>query len=54
MIVKNSHFPQNPIEALKKGFAEAEEKFLDLAQQSEYGVERSGSCALVVLIIGTY
>jgi len=52
MIVKNSSFPSDPAAALKKGFAEAEAKFLEIAQESNF--DRSGSCAIVVLIVGKY
>ena len=52
MIIKNNKFPSDPVEALRSGFAEAEEKFLGIAQESNF--DRSGSCAIVVLIVGTY
>lgn len=52
MIVRNSNFPVNPVAALRRGFAEAEAKFLEQAENSDYQVERSGSCALVLLVVG--
>ena len=52
MILKHAEFPTNPIEAIKAGFAEAETKFTAFAQ-SGYELERSGSCAIVVIIIGS-
>lgn len=38
------------MEALKFGFKKAEQEFLNFAE-SQNPVERSGSCAIVVLII---
>lgn len=49
-ITENSHFPHEPMEALKFGFKKAEQEFLNFAE-SQNPVERSGSCAIVVLII---
>lgn len=52
-MIKEPSFPSNPREALRKGFQAAEAKFLELAQSMPDGkLERSGSCALVVLIVG--
>jgi len=51
-VIRDSHFPKNPVEALKCGFAEAERKFTELAQQGNYEIDRSGSCAIVTLIVG--
>ena len=56
MIVRDHEFPQNPIEAMRRGFAQAEKSFLEYAHNEsdiESGnVQRSGSCAIVVLIVG--
>jgi protein phosphatase 2C family protein 2/3 len=49
-ITENQFFPLEPIEALKAGFKKAESEFLKLAESKSI-VDRSGSCALVVLII---
>ena len=58
-IIREPSFPQNPHEALKSGFARAEQEFMDKNYQpSQDGLSRpmildkSGSCALVVLIVG--
>ena len=53
-IIKDSHFPKEPIKAIREGFKEAEKLFLEFAegQQFEVGdIDRSGSCAIVALII---
>lgn len=54
-MIGDPNFPQNPKEALRRGFEAAEREFLELAQiDEEDGIlERSGSCALVALIVGT-
>ncbi|KAL4467053.1 hypothetical protein ABPG74_010650 [Tetrahymena malaccensis] len=51
-VIKESSFPWNPKEALRNGFAAAEKAFLDLAQAQEDQIDRSGSCAIVILIVG--
>jgi len=50
-VIKNQHFPFNPKEALKTGFRAAEKEFLELCKRSD-PLERSGSCAVVMLIVG--
>lgn len=55
--MREESFPWRPVEALERGFAKAEEKFMNevcLSQNSgeQTLVERSGSCAIVVLIVG--
>ena len=52
LVIKDPSFPFNPTEALKNGFQEAERQFTELARQQPYEIEKSGSCGLVVLIIG--
>lgn len=38
-----------------KGFEQAEKEYTQIAQQCVFGdIDRSGSCALVALIIGTF
>ena len=55
-VIKESTFPYSPAEALKKGFENAEKKFIEMCQKSanEDGslADKSGSCAVVVLIVG--
>ncbi|CAD8125690.1 unnamed protein product [Paramecium sonneborni] len=53
-VVKEPDFPWNPIKAITKGFEAAEKYFIQMAQDSfNKGIlETSGSCAIVVLIIG--
>ena len=51
-VVRDENFPVNPIEALKQGFKSAENDFLTKhAYISGEIKERSGSCALVVLVV---
>lgn len=52
-IIKAPMFPWNPKEALRTGFQEAERTFLSsvAAKSSDSVCERSGSCALVVLVV---
>ena len=49
-IMKEWCFPYNPIKALTLGFAAAEKEILNLQINKEK--KNSGSCALVVLIVG--
>lgn len=56
-VIKEESFPWNPREAIFKGFAKAEEDFLRNCQGLDQNgqptiVERSGSCASVVMIVG--
>ncbi|CAD8160352.1 unnamed protein product [Paramecium pentaurelia] len=53
-VIKELDFPWNPYEALRKGFAAAEQYFQDYAiSQFNKGIpERSGSCAIVALLVG--
>lgn len=54
MIVKDPAFPSEPRVALQRGFQQAESEFLKSAHLESAGgeVQRSGSCAIVVLIVG--
>ena len=56
LIVRDSEFPQNPIKAMKRGFEQAEKTFLEYAHNDSNlqtgNVQRSGSCAVVILIVG--
>ena len=40
------------MEALVSGFEKAEKRFLDMAYFNGEVVDRSGSCAVVILIVG--
>lgn len=50
-MIKEQSFPSNPKEAIRCGFANAEKKFLELSQNEEGVIDKSGSCAIVVLIV---
>jgi len=54
MIVKDPAFPSDPKLALTRGFQQAESEFLRNAHLESVGgeVQRSGSCAIVILIVG--
>lgn len=57
-MIKEDAFPWEPEAAIRSGFKKAESKFLEMCQAKDevtgaYTViERSGSCAIVVLIVG--
>ncbi|EGR28506.1 protein phosphatase 2c, putative [Ichthyophthirius multifiliis] len=52
-IIKDSNFPLNPTQAIFNGFKEAENQFITQAQQNKEGkIDKSGSCAIIVLILG--
>lgn len=53
-VIRENSFPWNPREALRKGFENAEKKFLELVENSNAAgvIEKSGSCAVVTLIVG--
>eukprot|EP00826_Nyctotherus_ovalis_P058915 TRINITY_DN8147_c0_g1_i29.p1 TRINITY_DN8147_c0_g1~~TRINITY_DN8147_c0_g1_i29.p1 ORF type:complete len:316 (-),score=57.49 TRINITY_DN8147_c0_g1_i29:324-1271(-) len=50
-VIKEPCFPHKPMDALIKGFEAAEKKFMELCQSNDQLVDRSGSCALTVLIV---
>jgi protein phosphatase 2C family protein 2/3 len=50
-VIKEASFPSNPKEALKNGFYNAEKKFFDLCHNEHGIIDKSGSCAIVVLIV---
>ena len=56
LIVKDPDFPVNPKKAIERAFDEAEKTFMDFAENQalmETGqIERSGSCGIIVLIVG--
>jgi protein phosphatase PTC2/3 len=49
LIIRDSNFPFNAKEAITQGFRQAELLFSSMAESTK---EKSGSCAIVVLIIG--
>lgn len=54
-VIKEACFPYQPAEALKKGFESAEKRYLEICQTAtESGnlADKSGSCCVVVLIVG--
>lgn len=57
-VIKEDSFPNDPKSAIIKGFAKAETRFIEMCQEKNEAtgqwsiVERSGSCAIVVLIVG--
>ena len=48
-IIQDSNFPSNPEQAILNGFEKAENHFIDLALKK---VDKSGSCAVIILIVG--
>ena len=50
-VTRNEHFPGNPKEALIQGFARAESMFFEYSK-TQSPRDKSGSCAVVVLIVG--
>jgi serine/threonine protein phosphatase PrpC len=51
IIIGQETFPKDPAQALTTGCLEAERKFLDFADKVKPVHERSGSCAIIVLIV---
>ena len=51
-MIKDPNFPWNPKEALRKGFELAEKNFFSFYCENAGSHEKSGSCAIVVLIVG--
>eukprot|EP00357_Protocruzia_adherens_P027163 CAMPEP_0114995738 /NCGR_PEP_ID=MMETSP0216-20121206/13908_1 /TAXON_ID=223996 /ORGANISM="Protocruzia adherens, Strain Boccale" /LENGTH=676 /DNA_ID=CAMNT_0002359837 /DNA_START=319 /DNA_END=2349 /DNA_ORIENTATION=+ len=53
-VIRESSFPWNPKEALRNGFMAAERHFIEMAQNmyGEGQLDKSGSCAIVILIVG--
>ena len=52
-VIGNKNFPENPVEALREAFKEAENDFIEMAQRNRQ-VEQSGSCALVIFLISSF
>lgn len=52
-VIREPSFPWNPKEAIKEGFMKAEKKFMENNYVPDQGIiDKSGSCAIVVLIVG--
>lgn len=51
-VLQSPHFPANPQAALLAGFEQAEKEFLQWALSDPSKPDISGSCALVVLVVG--
>ena len=50
-MIKEPSFPADPKEALMIGFVNAEKKFMELCQNENGIIDKSGSCAIVALIV---
>ena len=52
-MIRQEAFPSDPKEAIRAGFAEAESQFLEksLDKTNTFVAEKSGSCAIVVMIV---
>jgi len=56
LICNNEHFPDNIPEAIKLGISKAEEDFINnyaLSENKEEIIDKSGSCAIIILIVDT-
>lgn len=51
-VIKDQMFPSNTKEAIKNGFYLAEKTFTEKSEGEHSVIEKSGSCAISVLIIG--
>jgi len=51
VIIGQETFPSDPAQALTTGCLEAERKFLEFSDRAKPVHERSGSCAIIVLIV---
>lgn len=59
-MIKDENFPWKPVEAIRNGFQKAEKLFIENCLklnemnkvEANANIERSGSCCLVVLIVG--
>lgn len=52
-VIMEPCFPANPQEAIMKGFAKAEQAFIDKVYDPKTNTlsDKSGSCAIVILIV---
>jgi serine/threonine protein phosphatase PrpC len=53
-VIRDPAFPKHPKQAIINGFKQAEEKFLEICKDEEEILDKSGSCAIVVLIVGPH
>ena len=56
LICGNEYFPENIPEAIKLGISKAEEEFINnyaLSKTKEEIIDKSGSCAIIILIVDT-
>ena len=53
-VIRDLNFPKHPKEALRNGFKQAENKFLEICQDGKEIIDKSGSWAIVVLIVGSH
>lgn len=54
-MIRDESFPRNPKAAIQNGFEMAETHFTKMCMSTlKNGVERSGSCAVSVMIIGDH
>lgn len=53
-MIRNPNFPKNPREAILRGFENAERDFINNYALDKSGevIDRSGSCAIMIFIIG--
>ena len=51
IVINQPSFPRDPAQALTTGCLEADRKFLDKADKRQPMHERSGSCAIIVLVV---
>jgi len=51
-IIKQSCFPYKPKKALVRGFEAAEAAWTEIAMKDKNAIDKSGSCAVVALIVG--
>ena len=53
-VIRNQNFPKNPKEAILKGFENAEKDYINNYALDKSGevLDRSGSCAIMIFIIG--
>ena len=51
-VIQDENFPEQVIYSIKKGFRRAEEKFTSHALRDGKIIDKSGSCAVVALIVG--
>ncbi len=55
-VIRNSNFPNNPREAILRGFENAERDYINNFALDKSGeiINRSGSCAIMIFIIGNF